>query len=79
MRICVGLVGPTIENVLPTAARSKFLRGQNGHGDSTEELQSSGPDRPGVTLGPLLVYEGDSGRLWDHLGIIVESVSINDT
>ena len=64
---------------LPTAARSKLLKGQNGHEDSTEELQSSGPDRPEVTSGPLLVYEGDSGRLWDHLGIIVESVSMNET
>ena len=49
--ICAGLVEPKIENVLPTAARSKFLKGQNGHEDSTEELQLSEPDRPGGGMG----------------------------
>ena len=53
MRICVGLVRPKIENVLPTAARSKFLKGQSGREDSTEELESSEPDHFGVTLGSL--------------------------
>ena len=75
----MGLVGPKIENVLPTAARSKFFKGQSGHEHPTEELQPSGPDHFRVTLGSLSVYEGDSGRLWDHLGIIVESVSMNET
>ena len=57
--ICVGLVGPKIENVLPTAARSKFLKGQSGHEDPTEELQVSEPDHFWVTL----------GAFWCHLGI----------
>ena len=72
-------MGPRIENVLPTAARRKFLRGQSGHGPFTEELQPSEPDHFRVTFGSLSVYEGDSGRLWDHLGMIVESVSMNET
>ena len=28
MRICAGLVGPTIENMHVTAGKSKFLKGQ---------------------------------------------------
>ena len=53
MRIHAGLIGLKIEKVLPTAARSKFLKGQSGDGYSTEELQLSEPDHFGVTLGCL--------------------------
>ena len=41
---------------LLTAARSKFVMGQGGHGDSTEELESAEPDQPGVPL----------RSLWNH-------------
>ena len=65
MRIRAGLRGLKIEKVLPTAARSKFLKGQYGHETARESLQLCEPDRFlghfGITLHRL-------GLLWDHFG-----------
>ena len=65
MHIRAGLIGLKIEKVLPTAARSKFLKGQYGHETAKESLQPCAPDRflghYGVTLHRL-------GLLWDHFG-----------
>ena len=63
MRICAGLVGPKIENVHATAARSKFLK------DPLNEriLDPAGWDpirgHFGVTLPTLEL-------LWEHFGYI---------
>ena len=58
-----------------------FLKGHNGHGDSTEELQLSEPSRFGITLEPLWGHFGyirvtlghfriTLGSLWSHFGWI---------
>ena len=68
------LSGAESGKVLPTAARNTFFEGQKGPGAPQDVLQRS---EPGRFLGLFLcenVYEGDFGSLWDHFGIIVESL-----
>ena len=61
--ICAGLVGPKIENVLPTTARSKFLKGQGSH-----EGVRTGSKGAGRTI-----FWGHFG----HFGVTFESVWVS--
>ena len=74
MRTCAGLVGPKSGKVLPTAARSTFFEGQKGPEAPQDDLQPSEPGRFLMLFLDENVYEGDFGSLWDHFGIIVESL-----
>ena len=67
MRMCAGLVGPKIENMHATAARSKFLKGQKG-GLLGNTL--SGPAVWDPIRGHLGVTLPTLGSLWDHFGHI---------
>ena len=55
MCICAGLVGPKIENMHATAARSRFLKGQM-RGDVVRQQKYG-------SLGP------NPGSLWSHFGV----------
>ena len=56
-------MGPKIENVLPTAALSKFLKGQGSRG--------------GVKTGCKGASRTTLRSLWGHFGVILGSVSIS--
>ena len=74
-------MGPKIENVLPTAALSKFLKGQGSRGGV--KTGSNGASRStlrslwghfGVILGSVSISVGDFGSIDGYFAMIVESL-----